>query len=238
VRRRVDRVASDPLFHGMHSATAREDGALVVTCAGTDSVLELDPDGRPTRHRWLRPGSFAAAHPGSPDLRLLDHDALKPHSHHPNHAVWVGDELWVTCFEPQDCRSLTSGRAISLPEAIPHDGRLRGGLLWFTQVVGRVVAVDPATLGRALELDLDRVVPGGAGGWVRGIEVVGSRLFVGVTKLRPTRHREVLRQLIGRRSAELATRVIELDLDRAPPRLVREIPVGNAAGGTIYAITA
>ncbi|MEZ4239292.1 MAG: hypothetical protein R3F59_24690 [Myxococcota bacterium] len=236
-RLRVDRVVSHPLFHGVHSAAPEPDGGAILTCAGTESVLEVDPAGGVRAHHWLRDGAFAAAYPGIDDFRRVDHDALKPHSHHPNHALRVGADLWVTCFEPQDCRSITRpGRRIPLPEAIPHDGRLRGGWLWFTQIVGRIVAVDPVTLERRLELDLRELAPGGGLlGWCRGIEVVGSRLFVGMSALRHTRHREVLRQLLGggpRRPA----RIVEVDLDRGV--VVREIPVGNDAGGTIYSVLA
>lgn len=240
-RNKVDRVVSDPLFHGVHSATPAPGGGAVVTCAGTDSVLELDADGRVERHRWLRAGRFADGYAGIADLRRVDHDALKPHSHHPNFASWIAGELWTTCFETSDCRSLTSGRAIGLPEAIPHDGRLRDGLMWFTQVTGRVVAVDPRTLRRERELDL-REIAARAGvrrqlGWCRGVEVVGSRLFVGFTMLRATRHREVLRQLVlGEPGDKEPTRIVELDLDASTPRFVRVIPVGNAAGGTVYSV--
>lgn len=231
------RRTSHPLFHGVHSAAPGRDG-VVVTCAGTESVLELDRDGVLARHHWLRSGAFADAYPGIDDFRVVDHDALKPHSHHPNHAELVGDELWTTCFETREAVALGTGRRVALSEAIPHDGRLRAGWLWFTQVTGRVVAVDPVTLERRLELDL-RLLTGTRRmlGWCRGIELVGSRLFVGMTMLRATRHREVLREvLLGEAGEKLPTRVVEIDLDR--PRIVREIEVGNAAGGTIYSILA
>ena len=209
---------------------------VLLTCAGTESVLRVDRRGGLLAHHWLREGAFEDAYPGIDDFRLVDHDALKPHSHHPNHAVRHEGELWVTCFETQACHGLAAGGRIALPEAIPHDGRPRQGLLWFTQVTGRVVAVDPRTGERALELDL-RALRGTRHmlGWCRGLEVVGSRLFVGMTVLRATRHREVLRQLLlGEAGTKLPTRLVEIDLDG--PRIVREIPLGNEAGGTIYGV--
>jgi hypothetical protein len=237
---RVLRVVSHPLFHGVHSAAPLPGGGVVVTCAGTESVLELDREGRLVRHGWLREGDFAAAYPGLSDFRRVDHEELKPHSHHPNHASLVGDELFVTCFETGEARALSTGRRIPLPESFPHDGRLRGGLLWFTQVSGRVVGVDPITLRREVELDLNELAgPAQRGllGWCRGIEVVGSRMFVGFTMLRGTRHREVLRRLLlGREAQKRPTRVVEIDLDRH--RIAREIEVGNPAGGTIYSLLA
>lgn len=229
----VERVVSHPLFHGVHSAVAGADG-IVVTCAGTESVLELDANGQVNRHHWLREGPFG--YPGINDFRTVDHDALKPHSHHPNYACRVGPDLWVTCFETYECRTVGGPiRKIPLPEAIPHDGRLRDGRLWFTQVTGRVIAVCPHTLRREVEIDLRELVPvRGSLGWCRGIEVVGARLFVGMTMLRATRHREVLRHLV--QGPKHPTRIVEIDLDG--PRWVREIEVGNSAGGTIYGVLA
>jgi hypothetical protein len=47
----------------------------------------------------------------------------------------------------------------------------------------------------------------------------------------------VLREvLLGEAGEKLPTRIVEIDLDR--PRIVREIELGNAAGGTIYSILA
>ncbi len=240
----IVRRASHPLFHGLHSAAVHPaTGEIAVTCAGTESVLVLDEAGALRRHHWLRDPEggtrgFGAAYRGIRDFRLVDHDALKPHSHHPNHATWVGDDLWVTCFETQDCRSLTSPRRIGLGGAIPHDGRLREGHLWFTQVTGRVVVVEPVTGARVAELDLAAA----AGtrrrlGWCRGVELVGGRLFVGFTMLRSTRHREVLRQLLlGELGEKLPTRIVEVD--RSTGALLGEWILGNTHGGTLYGILA
>lgn len=221
---------SRPDFHNVHSAAPRPGGGMVVTATSTDRVLELDE-----RHEIERDHALGDPPPGG-DLRRLEHDVFEPHAVHPNHAAYVGDELWVTRFQDRCATSPT--RRIELPEAMPHDGRYREGLLWFTQVTGRVVAVDPVSLRRELELDLtalseDPRMPG----WCRGIEVVGRRLFVGFTMLRRTRRREVLRMMArGIRGDKRPTRIVEVDLDTH--RVVREVQVGNRAGGTIYAITA
>ena len=209
---RILRRSSHPLLHNVHSATPLPDGGYLVTCAGSDAEVA--------------------------DFRRLHHDALKPHAHHPNHALRVGEATWVTCFETQRALCLEDGRTVSFPEGIPHDGRLHEGLLWFTVVTGHVIAVDPHTLERRRHLDLNQLAGTGRMlGWCRGLDIVGRRLFVGMTVLRATHHREVLRWLArGDAGRKLPTRVLEIDLDRAA--IVREVPVGNAAGGTIYAINA
>lgn len=233
---RVVRVISHPLMHSVHSAHERPGGGLVVSSAGNDSVLELDDDGALIAHHWLRDGDFAAAYPGVTDFRRAHHDAFKPHSHHPNRASYVDGERWVTCFEQRACLS-SEGRRIGFPEGIPHDGVLRDGLLWFTLVDGLVIAVDPRSLRRERVIDLNRL-DGRPGllGWCRGVEVVGSRLVVGMSALRRTRHREVVRILLrGRHGVKRPSRLVEIDLERE--RIVREIELGNAAGGTIYGVS-
>jgi hypothetical protein len=235
---RVIHRASHPLMHNVHSATPVSDGGYLVTCAGSDSVLTFDRSDVLVACDWLRDGDFHSAYGDIVDFRTLHHDQLKPHAYHPNHACLVGDKTWVTCFETQRAVCREDGREILFPEGIPHDGRLRDGLLWFTVVTGHVIAVDPTTLERRVHLDLNRLTQRESMlGWCRGVEIVGRRLFVGMTMIRATRHREVMRWLArGGAGRKLPTRVIEIDLDTEA--IVREIPVGNEAGGTIYAINA
>jgi hypothetical protein len=238
VQLRIVRRVSHPLFHGLHSATESDDGTIVVTCAGLDSVLELDAEGRLLRHHWLREDSFADAYPGISDFRAVDHHGFDPHSHHPNFAWRSGEDLWATCFETRDCRTVDGTKRIALDEAIPHDGRLCEGSLWFTQVDGHVIAVDPHTLQRTFTIDLPAVCDTKKMlGWCRGVEVVGDRLFVGMTMLRSSRHREVLRMLLrGEQGEKLPTRILVIDLGRR--RVVREIGFGAETEGTIYGVVA
>lgn len=236
-RWRIEARWSHPLLYDVHSVVPGPDGRLAVTASGHESVLEMSPAGELLRHRWLRRGSFERAYPGVSDFRAVPFDRFKPHSHHPNRAFWLGDRLWVTLFEQRECRCLDGPGAVPLPEGPPHDGLLREGLLWFTTVNGHVVAVDPDTLERRVHVDLAVLCGPGLPGWCRGLDVVGSRLWVGMTTLRSTTHREVLRRVLrGRDGVKRPTRVLEVDLDG--PRVVREVPVGNRAGGTIYAVHA
>lgn len=230
----VVRTWSHPALHNVHSVTPAPEGGFTVTATSTDRILQLDANGKLTRTIALTRRRFPRD-----DLRGLDHDAFKPHRFHPNHAVWVGGTLWVTCLLTRECRPVHGpGTAIALPEAMPHDGRLRQGWLWFTQVTGRIVAVDPTTGARTVDLDLAALTDEPRMlGWCRGIEVVDDRLYVGFTMLRRPRHREVLRVLWrGLRGEKLPTRVLEVDWRRG--EVLRSFVLGNAAGGTIYAVTA
>ena len=75
-------------------------------------------------------------------------------------------------------------------------------------------------------------------GWCRGIEVVGDRIYVGLTQLRSTTHREVLRWMAkGEAGRKAPTRVLEIQRGLRP-EILREFPVGNRAGGTIHGLLA
>ncbi|MBN2797923.1 MAG: hypothetical protein JXX28_02135 [Deltaproteobacteria bacterium] len=227
-----------PLLYDVHSVAPGAQGELLISATGHDSVLRMSEGGELLEHHWLRRGRFWDAYPGiNKDFSGIPFDRFKPHAHHPNRAFLHQGSPWVTLFEQRRCEALGGDRVIELPEGPPHDGLLREGLLWFTTVTGVVVAVDPVSLERRLTLDLaalDRTP--GLQGWCRGIEVVGSRLFVGMTALRSTTHREVLRRVLrGAAGRKRPSRVVEIDLDQR--RVVREWPVfGAAGGGTIFGL--
>lgn len=232
---------SHPLLHDVHDALPLPDGGFAVTATGHDSVLRFDARGELVTHWWLGgdTASFPAAYPGITDFRRVPFAATKPHAVHPNHLVWMDDALWVTCLHTQQLRCLTQARApLAVPEGPPHDGRWHDGLLWLTTVNGRVLAVDPATGQRRIDLDLHDLDPTpGLPGWCRALTVVDHRLFVGMTTLRRAAHTEVARQLLrGAAGRKKPTRVVEIDL--RTHQIVAQHPVGNAAGGTLYALTA
>jgi hypothetical protein len=234
----VQQVVSHPLFHGLHSTSQRPGGGFVAAAAGIDSVLEVDDSGALTEHHFLRSQPFADAYPGIADFRRVPYDGLKPHSHHPNHATYAAGTLWATCFETQSAIAVHGKphAPISLAPGIPHDGRLYDGALWFTWIDGVVLAIDPSG-HEQLRIDLSELDPTpGLLGWCRGLAKVGDRLFVGMTMLRRPRHREVIRRLVqGPAGEKRPTRVVEIDLRER--RMVRQFPLGNAAGGTIYGLT-
>lgn len=232
----VVRHFSHPLFYDLHSIQPTPAGTLLLTSAGNELVLEMSRQGELLGRTWLRQGDFEAAYPGVTDFRLQPFARFKPHSHHPNHASVQGGRRWVTLFEQREARCLDGPGRVDLSEGPPHDGLVREGLWWFTTVSGHVIAVHPDTLERKVHLDLNALsdTPHMLG-WCRGLDVRGSRLVVGMTMLRSTTHREVLRRVLkGARGVKLPTRVLEIDLDTQ--RIVREIEVGNRAGGTIYAV--
>ena len=224
-------VMSLPLFHDLHSVSPTDEGWLL-TCTGHETVIEVDRSGE-VRRRW----SFAKA-PDERDYRDLAHDAFKPHRWHPNYTwTWRG-RRWVTLLGAQQLRCLDDDEWVPITEGPPHDGIIRDGTLWITTTNGRVLGLDPDTFERRVQLDVHALVPErGLPGWCRGIEVVGDRVFVGMTMFRSSLWREAGRMALrGRDGVKQPTRVVELDWRRGQGGGVW--PVGNAAGGSIYGITA
>lgn len=221
---------SHPWFHDVHDVLPDDAGGLWVASTGIDAVLHVDR--ARTVDRVVRLG---ALHPtDEPDWRRIPFDRTKPRAAHPNHLEPGPEGPWITSLETRDARDLDGTVRVHVPEGPLHDGRLLQGLRWFTTVDGLIVACDPLTGARRRTLDLRRLAPHLGPGWCRAVEQVERHLFVGWTTLRAGRHREAL--AAWWRGKKRPTRLLRIDLDTE--RLVAEHEVGNAAGGTLYTITA
>ena len=123
------------------------------------------------------------------------------------------------------------GRRWPFPEGRPHDGILRDGLRWFTTVEGWVLGCDPVS-GARVERHRPLADLTGRPGWVRGLEVVGDTVFLGVTTLRAGRAREVISGWI--RGSKHPTRVVAFG--RSDGRLRGSWEVGARGEGTLYSV--
>lgn len=228
---------SHPLLYDVHDALPLPGGGLAVTATGHDSVLVFDKDRQLVQHHWLGSGSFAALYAGVHDFRRVPFDRYKPHVAHPNHLFLLDGALYATCLALGRAVCVADpSRDLPLPGQGPHDGRWIDGLLWFTSVDGWVSAWDPASALWQTSLRVDDGAPG-IPGWCRGVEVVGDRVFVGMTTLRESAWREVGRRLIrGGEGVKRPTRVVELD--RRTGRVVASWPVAAPGDGTLYALHA
>ncbi len=220
-----------PLFHDVHDGLPLADGGVAVTATGLDAVVILRADGS-----LLQVHRLGSIDPDQrSDWRQVPFRSTKPHTVHPNHLVQLGDDLWASSLERPGLHRLRDGHHVEISEGGTHDGRLMDGELWLTTITGVVVALDPTTLERTRTLDLRVLDPRpGVRGWCRGIEKIGSRLFVGFSTLRASAAREQLAAWV--RGPKGPTCVVEVDLETR--RVVATHDVGNAAGGTLYAIHA
>lgn len=237
---------SHPLLYDVHDALPRPGGGWAVTATGHDSVLEFDAGGRLQTHHWLAAGrvgqgapppGFLEAHDGVTDFRTVPFVRFKPHAVHPNHLVDLDGSLWVTSLRTRRFHPVDDPQGgVVFDQGPPHDGIRWHDGLWFTTISGHVVVRDPHTLAVTRDLDLSALATHRRmQGWCRGLARVGSRLFVGMTILRGSTQRELIRWLVkGEAGRKAPTRVVEVDLDTE--RIVAEHPVGNVAGGTIYSL--
>jgi hypothetical protein len=238
----LERRISLPCFNDVHHVTPTPCGTLLVANTGLDMVVELS-----LRGEVLNEWSALDEDPWQRFERGTDYRKLastKPHRSHPNYVFLLGGEIWTTRFEQRDAVSLTRpGRRIELPGAQPHDGVLHGDTLYFTQVDGRVVLVDAASLRTRRVLDLARMGPDQKLlGWCRGIHVPDpDHVVVGFSRLRETRFRENLAWLqskvrTGRPAGCYPSRVALYDL--VAEKLVWEHPTEDVGLDIVFSIHA
>lgn len=178
------------LFNDVHHVRPTPDGNLLVANTGLDMVVELRHDGSIVRlwnvlgeEPWTR---------FSPETDYRRIPTTKPHLAHPNHVFYVGDEPWATRFQQKDAVSLLDPtRRIEIGLERVHDGVVHEGRVYFTTVDGHVVIADTSTLEVVEVMDLTKSHPPDMLlGWARSLYIDGDRMWVGFSRIRPTKIRE------------------------------------------------
>ncbi|HEY1658748.1 MAG TPA: hypothetical protein VGG14_10410 [Candidatus Sulfotelmatobacter sp.] len=183
-----------PCFNDLHHVYPTPGGTLLVAVTGLDMVVEVSTTGA-VLQQW----NVLGEEPWQRFSRDIDYRTIattKPHHSHPNHIFQLDDEIWVTRFEQRDAVSLTRpGRRIDISIQRPHDGHVLGDSIYFTTVDGHIVLANRKTLRVETTFDLTKM-GGPAGqilGWCRGLLFIAEHLvWVGFTRVRPTRFRENL----------------------------------------------
>jgi hypothetical protein len=203
-----------PRFNDVHHVRPSANDGLLVAISGLDQVVELERDGT-VRREWAvieGEGPWDRFDP-TIDYRLVR--TTKPHHAHPNNVFQLGDEVWATRFEQRDAVSLTRpGRRIAIDLERPHDGLVHDGRVWFTTVNGKVVVADAASLEVVEVIDLaDFQSSAEPLGWARGIHIdAEGGLWVGFSRIRPTKFRENVAWLARGFKNVRPTRVDRYDL--------------------------
>ncbi len=179
-----------PWFNDVHHVTPGPNGTLLVANAGLEMVLEMTPAGE-VLHIWNALGEdpwerFSL----TTDYRKIA--STKPHRSHPNYLFHLGNDIWATRFQQGDAVCLTDpSKRIQVSNERIHDGVVHEGRIYFTTVDGTVVVVDAQTLERVEEIRLASMHPHDTLlGWCRGIYIDGDRMWVGFSRIRPTKVRE------------------------------------------------
>ena len=228
-----------PRFNDVHHVYPTREGTLLVAVTGLDMVVELTPRGE-----LIREWNVLGEDPWqrfSPEIDYRTVASTKPHRSHPNHVFQLEDEIWVTRFEQRDAISLTRpGRRIDISVQRPHDGYLFGDSIYFTTVDGHIVLANRKTLQVEKTFDLTRMggPPEQILGWCRGLLPVDERLlWVGFTRVRPTKFRENLAWVRGRGAYEQIHRPTHLglyDLERG--LCVDEIALEPFGVGIVFSL--
>jgi hypothetical protein len=183
-----------PLFNDVHHVYPTAQGTLLVMVTGLDIVAEVSLDGSFLRHWDVMGEDTWSIFSKDRDYRKIP--TTKPHRAHANHIFQLGEETFVTRFHQRDAISLQDPtRKIEIGIQRPHDGFLFNRSLYFTTVNGHVVLVNPETLKIERIHDLNKMSgpSNGTLGWCRGLLPLDERfLWVGFTRVRPTRFRENL----------------------------------------------
>jgi hypothetical protein len=231
-----ERVAyvSLPMFNDVHHVRPTPAGNLLVANTGLDNVVEVTTAGRIV-HIWnvLGEDPWARFSPDT-DYRLVK--TTKPHLAHPNHVFYIGDEPWATRFEQKDAVSLVDpARRIDIGLERVHDGLVYDGRVMFTTVDGKIAIADTATLKMLEIIDLTRAHPADMLlGWARGLLVDGDHLWVGFSRIRPTRFRENVGWVLRGLRRDFGTHVGCYDLRRHTS--VAQIPVESFGLSAIFGI--
>jgi hypothetical protein len=205
---------SIPVFNDVHHVRPSPTGSLLVANSGLDMVLEVDHGGD-----VIREYSVLDEDPWQRFSRTVDYRTVrttKPHHAHPNHVFLLGDEIWATRFEQRDAISLTNpGRRINIGLERVHDGVVYDGRVYFTTVDGKVAIADSATLTVEAVHDLPRLIGDTAVlGWARGIHIHPGGIWVGFSRIRPTKFRENVAWVARGFKQSRPTHIAHFDLDR------------------------
>jgi hypothetical protein len=211
-----ERVAyiSLPMFNDLHHVLPTPQGTLLVANTGLDMVLELAVDGTVLR-QWNVLGEDPWSR-FSPDTDYRRVRTTKPHHSHPNHVFLVGEDVWATRFEQKDAVCLTApGRRIDIGLERVHDGFMHEGRVYFTTVDGHIVIADPAAQAVVDVVDLNRMSsPDVQLGWCRSLALDGDLIWVGFSRIRPTKFRENVGWVLRGFKRDFGTHVACYDLRR------------------------
>jgi hypothetical protein len=225
---------SIPLFNDLHHVRPSPDGNLLIAVSGLDLVVEVSLEGE-----LIREWKVLDEDPWERFSRDVDYRRVrttKPHHAHPNQVFYIHDEPWATRFEQRDAVSLVDRRRrIPIDLERVHDGLVVGDCVYFTTVDGHVAIADTNTLKVVDVLDLNGMVePDTLLGWARGIHLGDDGLWVGFSRIRPTKFRENIAWVARGFKQSRPTHVARFDLARG--RCVEWIDLEPAGLGAVFSV--
>ena len=222
-----------PWFNDVHHVRPWTNGSLLVASAGLDLVLQVGSDGKVQRI-WnvLGEDPWERFSPDT-DYRLVG--STKPHRSHPNYIFCIDDDIWVTRFHQSDAVCLTGSGRIQISGERIHDGIVYGDHVYFTSVNGTIVVASTKTLQVEEVIDLTAMHPKETLlGWCRGILLDGDKMWVGYSRIRPTKARENVAWLMRRFKHVRGTHIACYDLNTRT--CITEIDLESAGLNAVFSI--
>ncbi|WP_027364770.1 hypothetical protein [Desulfotruncus alcoholivorax] len=230
----VQKIYSHPTFNDLHHVTVKDD--LIYICNTGLEIIQI---------MTLQGDLLAEYNAGISDTwkrfrRDMDYRLVpttKPHETHTNFIFFLEEELWCTRFIQRDAVCLTAPKPninLRIGRGGPHDGLVQGDFIYFTLTEGYIVIVNKNTFKVEEIVDLNQISNYKVLlGWCRGIEVIGSKAYVGFSALRSSSFREY-GLWIKHGKKPLCSRIAEYDLNNKT--LINELPVAQDTGAAIYTI--
>lgn len=224
-----------PIFNDLHHVRPTPTGELLIANAGLEMVVHAALNGN-IHNAWNVLGEELWQLKSDVDFRKL---STKPHRAHPNYLFYIGSEPWATRFQQGDAICLTQPeKHIQISTERIHDGLFHEDKIYFTGVSGWIYIADASTLTVDRAINLSDMHPEGTLlGWCRSLYVDGDKLWVGFSRIRPTKWRENVTWLMRGFKYVRPTHIACYDLAKGV--CVEEInlePMGLNAVYSIFAV--
>ena len=229
-----------PRFNDLHHVRPAANGNLLVADTGLDMVVEITPDGQ-----VLREWNVLGEDPWDRFSKDVDYRRIstKPHKSHPNYVFQLGEDIWTTRFQQRDAVCLTRrGQSMKIEVQRPHDGIVQGEFVYFTTVDGHIIVINRNDRQIEEVIELNGLQKrSGVLGWCRGLMAEGDRIWVGFSRIRPTRFRGnvswIKHGLLGlTKSGEEPTRIACYDIVKK--EFVKEFNLEMSGLNAVFGIVA
>src|SRR5690349_598960 len=224
------------VFNDLHHVRPTPTGEVLIANAGLELVMQTTLQGEICKV-WNVLGEEPWQLNSDVDFRKI---STQPHHAHPTCQFSINSEPWATRFHQGDAICLTQPeKRIEVSKERIHDGLVHEGRVYFTSVNGWIYVANTTTLTLERSINLSEMHPEGTLlGWCRSLHAEGDLLWVGFSRIRPTKWRENVTWLMRGFKYVQPTHIACYDL--AKNECVQEInlePMGLNAVYSIFPVT-
>jgi len=206
----LEDIYSDKTFNDLHAVLPLDDHIMICN-TGLEMIQIFD-------YKWnlLQEVNLASVPTYERFDRNTDYRTVgttKPHEVHANHIFELDNEIWVTRGRHGAARLNDFSAKITMDVGLCHDGLVREDKIYFSTVQGHIMAVDRRTLEIEDDIDINKDSPAGKQiGWTRGLEVVGNKAYLGITKIRGSKFKEYTKWIVKGEGILMPSSMLEIDL--------------------------